>query len=67
MHGGFAAEEVVVEQEVASHTCIDSLQGVSPGQSLLSFPSVALIRTEDAHRMFSIVDIGANHSLLGVR
>ena len=29
-HGGFAADEVVVKQEVVRNACIDSLQCVSP-------------------------------------
>ena len=63
MHGGFAAEEVVVEQRVAFHTCVDLLQGVSSVKKLLPFPGVAQTWTEDAHGMLSIVDLEAHHTL----
>ena len=48
MHGGLAAQEMVVEQKVATHACVDSLQGVSPVKSLLPFAGVARIWTEGA-------------------
>ena len=67
MHGGFAAQEVVVEQKVATHAHIESLQGVSPVKGLLPFPGVARTWTEGAHGMLSIVDFDAHNVLLGIR
>ena len=64
MHSGFAAEEVVVNHKVASHECIDSLQGVSPIKNLLPFPGVAQTWTEDVNEMFSVVEPEADYSLL---
>ena len=48
LHGSLAADEAVVEQEVASDACVDALQSVSPGMDLLPFASVARTQTEDA-------------------
>ena len=63
MHGGFVVEEVVVEQKVASHACVDSLQGVSQVKNLLPFPGVAQTWTEDAYGMLSVVEQNADYSL----
>ena len=67
MHGGFAADEVVVEQEVACDACIDSLQCVSPHLCLLPFSGATRTRAEDAHGVLAIVDLDANHSLPSTR
>ena len=67
MHGGFAAQEVVVEQKVATHAHIESLQGVSPVKGLLPFLGIARTWTESAHGMLSIVDFDARNVLLGIR
>ena len=66
LHGSLAADEAVVEQEVASDACVDTLQGVLPGKDLLPFASAARTRTEDSQGMFSIVDLDANYTLLGL-
>ena len=67
MHGGFAAQEMVVKQKVSTHACVNSLQRVSPVNGLLPFSGVVRTWTEVVHRMLSIVDLDANHTLLGVR
>ena len=67
MHGGFAAQEVVVELKVAAHACVDSLQGISPVKGLLPFAGIARTWTEGAHGMLAIVDLDAHDTLLGVR
>ena len=55
MHAGFAAQEVVVEQKVATHACVDSLKGVSPVKGLVSFSGIARTWIEGAHGMLDIV------------
>ena len=67
MHGGFAADEVVVKHEVSCDACIDSLQCVSPHLRLLPFSGAARARAEGAHGVLAIVDLDANHPLLGFR
>lgn len=53
---------------VSSHVCAESLQGVSPSKDLLPFSGCsARLRTEDAYRMLSIVDLVASHSQFGIR
>ena len=65
MHGEFAAKEVVVEQKVAFHACVDSLQDVSPVKNPLPSPGVARKAwTEHAPGMFSVVEPDADYSLL---
>ena len=67
LHGSLAAEEAVVEQEVSSDACVDAIQGISLSIGLLPIASAARIRTEDSQGMFSIVDLYANQTLLGLR
>ena len=67
MHGGLAAQELVVELKVAAHACVDSLQGVSPVKGLLPFAGVARTWTEGAHGMLAIIDLDAHDALTGVR
>ena len=64
MHGGLAAQEVVVDLKVAAHACVDSLQGISPVKGLLPFAGIARTWTEGAHGMLSIVDLDAHDALL---
>ena len=45
MHGGLATQKVVAD------ACVDSLQGVSPVNGLLSFPGVARTLIKGAHGM----------------
>ena len=59
LHGSHTADEMVVEQEVASDACVDSLQGVSPSMCLRPYSSVVQTRTEDAKEIFWVVDFDA--------
>ena len=67
MHGGLAAQEVVVELKIAAHACVDSLPGVWQVKGLLPFAGVARTWTESAHGMLAIVDLDVHYVLLGVR
>ena len=39
LQGSFATDEATLQQEVSSHACFDSLQGVSAGKEVLPFAS----------------------------
>ena len=67
MYGILATDEMVIEQGDLSHACVDSLQGVSPVNNLFPFADATRTQTEDAQGVLSFVDIGANHTLLGIR